>query len=83
MDSDMAKNDFGVPGKKATFNRPAYSPGSSTSLEGGIGLLFELTPNWLVAANMAIEWFDDNAYDSPIVEDRYVIKGFGAVNYVF
>jgi outer membrane protein len=83
MDSDMAKNDFGVQGKKATFNRPAYSPGSSTSLEGGLGLFFELSPNWLIAASAAIEWFDDNAYDSPIVEEHYVIKGFGAINYVF
>jgi outer membrane protein len=83
MDSDMAANDFGVPDKKATPDRPAYSPGSSTSLEGGLSLFFELTPNWLVIANAAVEWFDDNAYDSPIVDEHYVIKGFGAINYVF
>jgi outer membrane protein len=83
MDSDMAKNDFGVPDKKSTFNRPAYSPGSSSSLESGITFLLELTPDWLIVASTGIEWLDQNAYDSPIVEDRYVIKGFGAVNYVF
>ena len=83
MDSDMAKNDFGVPDKKATFNRPAYSPGSSSSLEGGITFLLELTPDWLAVVSTGIEWLDQNAYDSPIVEDRYVIKGFGAINYVF
>jgi outer membrane protein len=83
MDEEMADNDFGVPTKKATPNRPAYRPGASTSLESGIDLFFELTPDWLVALSTGIEWFDRNAYDSPIVDEHYVIKGFGAINYIF
>ena len=83
MDEEMAENDFGVPADKATANRPAYQPGASTSLEGGISLFVELTQDWLIVASAGIEWFDRNVYDSPIVDEHYVLKGFGAINYVF
>lgn len=83
MDKEMAENDFGVPANKAAANRPAYQPGASTSLESGIGLFFELTPDWLLVASAGIEWFDQNVYESPLVDEHYVLKGFGAINYVF
>lgn len=83
MDAEMAENDFGVPANQATANRPAYQPGASTSLEAGVGLFIELTPDWLVVVSAGAEWLDSNVYESPIVEEHYVIKGFGAINYVF
>lgn len=83
LDAELAANDYGVPEDKATAARPAYQPGASTSLEAGIGLFIELTPDWLIVTSAGVEWLDRNAYDSPIVEDQYVIKGFGAINYVF
>lgn len=83
MDADLASNDFGVPADKATPSRSAYQPGALTSLEGGIRLFIELTPDWLIVASTGVEWLDRNAYDSPIVDEPYVIKGFGAINYVF
>jgi len=83
MDADMAANDFGVPEDKATPNRPAYQPGAATSLEGGIGLFIELTPDWLIVASTGVEWLDHNVHRSPIVDEQYVIKGYGAINYVF
>ena len=83
MDEEMAANDFGVSEDQATADRPAYEPGSSTSLEGGIGLFIEITTDWLIVVNAGVEWFDQNIYDSPIVEEHYVVKGFGAINYVF
>ena len=83
MDEEMAANDFGVSGDQATANRPAYDPGASTSLEGGIGLFIEVTEDWLIVTSVAVEWLDESIYDSPIVEEHYVVKGFGAINYVF
>jgi outer membrane protein len=33
--------------------------------------------------NVAVEFFDNEITDSPIVSEDYVVKGFLAVNYVF
>jgi outer membrane protein len=83
MDEELAAADFGVPAGKATPWRPAYEPGALISLEGGVGLFIEVTTDWLIAANAGVEWLDDDASRSPIVEEQYVIKGFAALNYVF
>ena len=71
------------PASSAAANRPAYEPGASTSLEGGVGLFIEVTEDWLIVTSVAVEWLDESIYDSPIVEEHYVVKGFGAINYVF
>ena len=34
-------------------------------------------------ANASVEVLEDQAADSPIVEDDYVVKGFVAINYMF
>ena len=83
MSEEMTENDFGVPEDKATAERSAYYPGASVSLEAGVGLFIEITTDWLVVGSVAVEWFDENVYDSPIVSEHYVFKGFGAINYVF
>ena len=49
----------------------------------GLGIQYEITTDWLLVANVAVEFFDDEITDSPIVDEDYVIKGFLAVNYVF
>ena len=80
---DLASHDFGVPADKARSGRPAYDPEASFSFEVGLGLMYELTTDWLVIMNVAAEFFSDEITDSPIVDDDYVLKGFFAINYVF
>lgn len=80
---DMADYDFGVAQDKATADRPAYRVGSTFTVDVGVGVLYEITTEWLVVMNVAIEFFDDDITDSPIVDEDYVIKGFFAINYVF
>ena len=80
---DLADYDFGVPKKKATPDRPAYRLDSVVTFDVGVGMLYEITTDWLVVMNVAVEFFDDEITDSPIVDDDYVLKGFFAVNYVF
>ena len=83
MNDRMAANDYGVPAGKATPARPAYDPRHSYSVEGGISLFIEITPDWLAVASVGMEWLDSQATDSPIVDTDYVFKGFAAINYVF
>jgi outer membrane protein len=80
---DLANHDFGVPADKALPGRPAYDLNSSLSFDVGIGMLYEVTTDWLVVMNITAEFFDNEITDSPIVEEDYVFKGFFAINYLF
>lgn len=80
---DLADYDFGVPQKKATPGRAAYRLDSAFTADVGVGMLYEITTDWLVVMNVAVELFDNEITDSPIVDEDYVLKGFFAVNYVF
>jgi MipA family protein len=80
---DLADYDFGVPRDNATAVRPAYRVDSVFTADVGVGILYEITTDWLLVANVAVEFFDDEITDSPIVNEDYVIKSFFAVNYVF
>lgn len=46
-------------------------------------MFYEITRDWLVVANIDVEFLEDQVTDSPIVEEDYVLKGFFAINYVF
>ncbi|MEJ2530253.1 MAG: MipA/OmpV family protein [Halioglobus sp.] len=80
---DLTEYDYGVPLNKARSDRPAYRPDSAFTADIGLGVLYEITTDWLVVMNVAVEFFDDEITDSPIVDKDYVLKGFFAVNYVF
>lgn len=81
--SKLANHDFGVPVSKATPARNAYSLDGTFSFEAGLGMFVEISPDWLLVMNAAVEFFKDEVSASPIVSDKYVISGFAAVNYVF
>lgn len=83
LGSEMSNHDFGVPQAAATPQRPAYEPGSTTSVEAGVGVFVELSENWRIIANIAAERLDDEVTRSPIVDDDMVIKGLAVVTYVF
>ncbi len=83
LGSDLSNHDFGVPARKATPERSAYDPGDTVSVEAGFGMFIEISQDWLVIVSAGVELLDDNVTDSPIVSEDYVIKGFGAINYVF
>ncbi len=83
LGSDLSNHDFGVPAGKTTPDRMAYDPGDTVSVEGGMGVFVEIASDWLVIMNVSAEFLDNNVTDSPIISKDYVIKGFGAVNYVF
>lgn len=80
---DLADYDFGVAQRKATAERPAYRVDSVFTVDVGIGMLYEITTEWLLVMNVAVEFLDNEITDSPIVDEDYVVKGFFAVNYVF
>ena len=83
LSSDMANHDFGVPATAATLQRPAYELGSTTSFEAGIGVFVELSEDWRIIANVAVERLDDEVTRSPIVADDTVVKGLAVVTYIF
>ena len=83
LSADMSNHDFGVPLGAATPDRPAYRPGSTTSVEAGLGVFVELSEDWRIIVNVAGERLDDQVFASPIVDDDVVIKGLAVVTYVF
>ena len=83
LSSDLADYDFGVPMDAALPGRPAYSVGSSTNFEVGVGSLWEITQDWRVVLNLGVEKLDSEITGSPIVEEDYVIQGFAAITYTF
>ena len=83
LSKELGDYDYGVPESAAIPGRPAYSVDDSVSVEVGFGSLVELSENWRVAINFAVEFLDDEVTDSPIVGEDRVIKGFAAVTYTF
>ena len=83
LSDDLGNHDYGVPESAARPGRPAYSVADSVSLEVGLRGLVELSENWRVAINFAVEYLDDEVTDSPIVDDDRVTKGFAALTYTF
>ena len=75
--------EFGVPESAAISSRPAYSPGSTTSLELGISTFIELSEDWRLLLNISGERLDDKITASPIVEDDTVTSGFIGFAYIF
>ncbi len=83
LSSEMSEHDYGVPVSAATAERPAYSLGSTTSYELGLGTFIELSENWNVIINVAGERLDSDVTASPIVADDFLVKGLAIVSYVF
>ena len=83
LSSEISNHDYGVPVNRATADRPAYELDSTTSIEAGIGLLMEITREWLLLVNVSVEKLSDEVTDSSIVGKGSVVKGFAAINYAF
>lgn len=81
--SELSNHDFGVSDSQANASRPAYSLDDITSVEAGTGVFIEITRDWLIILNLAVESLNSEATASPIVSEDHVIKGFAAANYVF
>ncbi len=83
MSSGLANNDFGVPADQAISGRPAYDVGSVLSSEAGLGLFVDMASDWQVIISASVEFLDTAVTESPIVSEASLVKGFGAVSYVF
>lgn len=83
LSADLANYEFGVPLAQATAARPAYLPGSSSTLGAGISTLFEITEDWRLLFNLSAERLGSELRDSPLVDEEYVIKGFLGATYTF
>lgn len=81
--SAIANYDYGVSAAQALPDRPEYELEDILSLEAGLGSFIEITRDWRIVLNVAVEFFDDEVSDSPIVVEDSVVKGFIALNYVF
>ena len=75
--------EFGVPEIAAISTRPAYSPGSTKSLELGVSTFIEISEDWRLLLNISGERLDDKITASPIVDDDTVTSGFIGLTYIF
>jgi outer membrane protein len=81
--AELANHDYGVPTAAAAPGRPAHEVGDYLSLEVGVGAFIELSRNWRLVADLAVEFLPGEVTDSPLVDDGQVLKGFFALTYVF
>ena len=81
--AELSDHDFGVPEGGTRKNRPAYSLNETFGVEVGISSFLELSRNWRTIINIDVERLDKEIIDSPIVNEKWIIKGFTAVNFVF
>jgi outer membrane protein len=79
----LADHDYGVEPSAALPGRPAYEVGDYLSLEVGVGAFIELTRQWRLVADLAVEFLPGEVTGSPLVDDGQVLKGFFALTYVF
>ena len=83
IDESFSNHDFGVSESQSRINRPAYALDDIFSAEGGLGILLEVTSDWLIIVDASVEFLPEQVTKSPIVGMGYVVKGFAAINYVF
>lgn len=81
--AELGNYDFGVTESQVRIDRPAYYLDETYSVEAGVNMFIEITRDWLIFMNVAVESFSDEVRASPIVSEDQVIKGFAAINYVF
>ncbi|WP_198411362.1 MipA/OmpV family protein [Marinimicrobium alkaliphilum] len=83
LDGDLANYEFGVPASAAREDRPAYVISDAMSWSVGMMSMLELTPDWMATVSLAYETLDSKIGASPIVEGRYLTRGFMALTYTF
>lgn len=83
LSRELANYDFGVPDAAATADRGAYEVGDTVTAEASVAAFYEITENWRVVLNVAVERLGSDITRSPIVDDDQVIKGFAAITYSF
>jgi len=81
--AELSNHDFGVAESQSTVERPTYKLDDVYSVEAGLGVFIEITRDWLIVMDVAVESLSDEVTASPIVSEDHVIKGFAAINYVF
>lgn len=72
QDSDYNDYYFGVSPAEVTPSRPAYAPGSSTSVIAKLQAGYALSERWLVTGYVESEWLGSAVVDSPIVDENQI-----------
>ncbi|MDA0989323.1 MAG: MipA/OmpV family protein [Verrucomicrobia bacterium] len=83
ISAELANHDFGVPQSAARDNRPAYAPGSTTSVEPALSLFKDITTSWLAIVSISVDLLANDVSASPLVDDDYTIQAFSAVTYIY
>lgn len=74
---------YGVKAQEANAQRAAYTPNGALNVEIGARYIHNLTKNSSIIAAASYGWLDKEIYDSPIVEDKTILKAFVAYGYSF
>ncbi len=78
-------NDYywGVAPGEAGVALPAYEAGSGINVHAKVLAGYLITERWSFAAALQFEWLNDEAADSPIVDERAVPGFFAGLRYAF
>ncbi len=74
---------YGVKAKEATPSRARYDADGAFNPFIGLSEVFALSKTWSMLANVEYKRLDSTIYQSPIVDDRYMLSGYLAIIYRF
>ena len=80
---DHADYYFGVLPGEARPDRPAYLPGSASSVRLGLHSSYRLTTNGYLYGSLGVTRLDESIHDSPVSERSYMFTAFGGYIYRF
>lgn len=80
---DYADYYFGVQADEARPDRPAYRPGSASSVRLGLHTTYRLHTNGYLYGSFGVSRFDESIHDSPVAERSAVFTAFAGYVYRF
>ncbi len=83
QDANLTNYYYGVSDAEARADLPAYAPGSSTVLRAGLQSTYQWTPHVLLYGNIAADFYDDAAKDSPLVDASGEYRVMLGASYLF
>jgi outer membrane protein len=80
---DLANYYYGVRPSEARPGRPAYEPGSTVNLTGGVFVFSPITRKLAFQGFVRVNRLGDEIGDSPIVDRETAVTGFVSLSYGF
>lgn len=81
QNSKLTDYYYGVSEEESRPDLPAYEPGSSGILRGGLNSTYALSKRMRLLANFSVDYLDSSISDSPLVDEDFLPSAMLGFNY--